>query len=230
MGLNTEFLMILIFAHLMADYVFQSSKIADNKAKSFRGIVIHEIIVLLVSTIILSIYGLIGFLVAAIISISHLAIDYTKMKTSKFFRFQTVSYLIDQMLHFGVIILCEYLFRSKVNEPIIKFEYAGLLNYILIITFMATVIVKVVLNDIYGDNSLTHNFFIKYERLYDCLIILIVALSFFNTLAGIITLVIAIAVFYFAEVKYFKYSKYQIIFKAALYLIIASAFRFLVNY
>jgi len=222
--------MILIFTHLMADYVFQTSKIAENKAKSFRGLVIHEIVVLLVSTIILSIYGLIGFLVAVIISISHFAIDYVKMKTSKFFRFQTVNYLIDQMLHFGVIILCEYLFRSVVNEPIFELKHVGFLDYVLIITFMATVIVKVVLADTNRFKPQNEGFFLKYERIFDCLIILVVVLTFFNTLVGIITLILGIVVFYVAEIKYFKYSKNQILLKTVLYLIIAIAFRFLVNY
>ena len=169
MKLNTEFLMILIFTHLMSDYVFQTSKLAEDKAKSIRGILIHGIVVFLSSTIILSVYGLSGFLVAAIVSVSHLAIDYTKMKVSKIFTYKIVVFLLDQALHFGIIFLCEYLFRSIVSEPILKLQFVGILNYSLIVTFMATVIVKTALADIYRNGAKDFDYFIKYERIFDCL-------------------------------------------------------------
>jgi hypothetical protein len=226
MRLNTEFLMILIFAHLMSDYVFQTSKIAEEKAKSFRGVIIHEIVVFLVSTIVLSIYGLIGFLLSVIVSISHLAIDYTKMKVGKLIKFKIVEFLIDQILHLGVIFLCEYLFRSLVGDPILKVHFVGFINYSLLITFMATVIVKTTLADIYRVGPRNSDFFIKYERLFDCLIVLIVAYSFVNFLARIITLILAIVLFYFVETKYFSYSKHQIFLKAVLYIFFACVFRF----
>jgi len=222
--------MILICTHLMADYVFQTSKIALNKSKSLRGVVIHGIIVLLVSTIILSIYGLIGVLIAGIISVIHFTIDYTKMKARKYLRFGIVYYLIDQTLHLGVIIVCEYWFRSVVDEPIIQLRHVGVLNYAIIITLMATVITNMVLTDIYGDGLFTRGVFIKNERIFDSLLIILVAIAFNNTFVGIITLAMASVGFVFTGIRYFKYSRYQMVFKLMTFLVIGSAFRFLVNY
>jgi hypothetical protein len=226
---NTDFLMALIFTHLLGDYVFQTSKLAESKAKSIRGVLTHVIIVFIVNLVFLFNYGLIGEIVAIITTATHFIIDYAKMKTKMYYKITSIHSLIDQIIHFIVIIICDYSFRNMVNEPIFKLEYMGILNYLLIITYVSTVITKMVLCDICENKPISCEFFIKYERLFDCIIILAIVFSFSNTIFGIIVLVIAAAVFYFVEINYFKFSQKQTILKTAIYLIFACAFRFLVN-
>ncbi len=226
---NTDFLMALIFTHLLGDYVFQTSKLAESKAKSIRGVLNHIIIVFIVNLVLLFNYGLNGEIVAIITTATHFFIDYAKMKTRMYYKITSIHCLIDQIIHFVVIIICDYYFRNLVNEPIIRLEYIGILNYLIIITYVATVITKMVLCDICENEPISCGFFKKYERLFDYIIILAIVFSFINTILGIIVLVIAAAVFYFVEINYFKYSPKQTILKAAIYLIFACAFRFLVN-
>jgi len=230
MGLNIQLMMILIFTHLMADYIFQTSQMAYNKTKSLKGVLTHELIVLLTSTIILSIYGLNGFLMAGIISISHFVIDYAKMKANRLFKIEIVGYLIDQLLHLGVIVLCVYCFGSVANNPILKIKYIGVINYLLIITFIATVVVKVIMADIFRSSIHQPDFFMKNERVFDCLIVVVAAFSFINVLVGIVISAAAAGAFFFAEIRYFRYSKCQTLIKAALYFIFACLFRFLMHY
>lgn len=227
---NTDFLMSLIFAHLIGDYVFQTSRLAKNKANSIRGIIKHGIVVLCTNIIILGNYGLIGELAAILTSSFHFFIDYIKMRTKKYCKFDTVHNLIDQISHFIVLISCDYCFRNLVPDPLINIKYIGALNYLILITYVSTVIAKTILYDTYENNSLSSDFFIKYERLFDCLIILIVVFAFINIFLGIVFLSLAAIVFYFIQTKYFKYSTKQTILKAVIYLIFICIFRFLVNF
>ena len=226
---NTDFLMALIFIHLLSDFVFQTSKLAESKAKSIKGLLTHVTIVFIVNLVFLFNYGLIGEIVAVITTATHFIIDYTKMKTKMYYKITSIHSLIDQIIHFVVIIICDYCFRNMVNEPIIKLEYIGTLNYLIIITYVATVIAKMVLCDICENKSISCDFFKKYERLFDSIIILAIVFSFINTILGIIVLVIAATVFFFVDINYFKYSQKQTILKATIYLIFVCAFKFLVN-
>ncbi|QNU67407.1 DUF3307 domain-containing protein [Ruminiclostridium herbifermentans] len=225
---NTDFLMTLIFTHLLGDFVFQTSKLAESKAKSIKGLLIHVLIVFTVNIVFLFNYGLIGEIAALITTATHFIIDYAKMKTKIFYKITSIHSVIDQIIHFVVIISCDYFFRNMTNQPIMKLGFIGILNYFIIITYVATVIAKMVLCDICECKQVSCDFFKKYERLFDCTIILAIVFSFINTILGIIVLVIATVVFYFVENNYFKYSKQQTILKATIYLIFAWAFRFLV--
>jgi hypothetical protein len=213
----------------MVDYVFQTTKIAVLKTKSLRGVAIHEIIVLTGSAIILSIYSLMGCLIALLIGLSHFVIDYGKMKIARFFKYSISQYIIDQLLHLLVIFTLAYLFGSTVPQPLVNISYIGDMNYTIIIIFVATVVSKTILIDIYGHELGERGFFIKHERLFDGLIVLMVAISFLNVYAGIITLAISAGVYLFTGIKYFKYTKVQLAYKALIYLVIASVFRFLLN-
>lgn len=226
---NTSFLMALIFTHLLGDYVFQTSKLAQSKAKSIKGILNHVIIVFIVNVVFLFNYGIIGEIVAIITTITHFIIDYVKMKTKKYYKITSIHSLIDQIFHFIIIIICDYSFRNLVDAPIINLEYIGILNYLIIITYVSTVISKMMLCDLCENKPIPCEFFKKNERMFDCIIILTIVVSFVNTKVGIIVLVIAAVLFYFVEINYFKYSKKQTILKAAIYLVFACAFRFLKN-
>ncbi|PYG85810.1 uncharacterized protein DUF3307 [Ruminiclostridium sufflavum DSM 19573] len=226
---NTDFLMLLIFAHLMGDYVLQTSNIAKKKAKSARGIVTHGIIVFFASAVFLGNYGLIGEMAAITISIIHFAIDYAKMKTKKYCKHESIHNIADQMLHLLVIIICYLFFKDMLEEPVIKLKYIGMCNYLIIITYVSTVITKNILCDI-CEKRPQCNFFLKYERIFDFFIVLIAVLSFFNVLTGAAVSAIAATAFYLAETKYFKYSPRQAVLKAVIYIAFACVFRFLTNY
>ncbi len=224
---NTIFLMSLVFAHLMGDFVFQTSKLAENKEKSIRGIIQHVIIVLIVNIVVLSNFGLFGVVAAVLISISHFIIDYLKRVTKGRCRYTTIHNLADQMLHFLFIFICYFYFKDMARETIINIKYISILNYIILITFVSTVFAKTVLCDISQMKNLSCDFFLKYERAFDFLIIIIVTFAFADIITGIALLIIATAIFFVTQNKFFRYSSKQIIIKAAVYLIFACIFRFL---
>lgn len=225
---NTDFLMILILTHLLSDFVFQTSKIAESKAKSTKGVIGHVAIVFVINAIFLSNYGMIAGIVTILTTASHFVIDYVKMQTRKYYSITTIQSLIDQIIHFIVIIILDYSFRNIVNEPILKLEYIGLINYLIFITYVSTVITKMVLWDLCVDKHWSCGFFKKYERPFDCIAILTIVLSFIYTALGIIVLIIVAVVFYFVQTKHFKYSQKQTILKVIIYLIFVCAFRFFV--
>ncbi len=226
---NIDFLMALIFTHLLGDFVFQTSKLAQSKAESIRGVLKHVIIVFIINIVFLFNYGMLGEVIAIITTGTHFFIDYSKMKTKRYYKITSIHSIIDQIFHFAVISICYYCFRNIVNAPIIKLEYIGILNYLIIITYVSTVIAKMMLCDICKNQTIPCEFFKKNERIFDSFIILAIVFSFINTILGITVLVIAATIFYFVEINYFKFSQKQTILKAVVYLVFACAFRFLVN-
>lgn len=224
---NTIFLMSLVFAHLMGDFVFQTSKLAKNKEKSIRGIIRHVIIVLIVNIAVLSNFSLFGVVAAVLIAISHFIIDYVKRVTKVCCKCTTIHNLADQVLHFLFIFICFFYFKDMVGAPIINIKYIGVLNYIILITFVSTVFAKTIICDISQVKQLSCEFFLEYERVFDCLIIIIVTFAFVDIIKGIALLIIATAIFYVTQKKFFRYSPNQIIIKAVVYLIFACTFRFL---
>ena len=232
MHFNAQRLTGLVFAHLVPDYVFQTSGITARKSKSIKGVAIHELIVIVSTAAVLSIYGWGGLLLSIVIAASHFIIDSLKMLTGKYFkRFNTVHFLLDQILHVSFILLCSSFFRGRPLQSFkINFNYFAVLDYFIIITYFSTVFSKTILFDIFNKKLSRIDFFIRGERIFDFMIILLVTMTFLiNTFIGVAVLLAAAVVFYLIEAKKFNYSLIQLTVKAVVYLTIAVSSGFLLS-
>lgn len=94
----------LIAAHLMGDFLFQSNKLAHWKQQSWKGVLVHSSIVMVVSVLFTVDYIATLFPWLIVLWISHFAIDQIKMMILK--RKPSwdtiVCFSIDQMLHLVV--------------------------------------------------------------------------------------------------------------------------------
>lgn len=82
------FLIILLIGHMIADYFLQSSKMAEDKKKDKKALLMHSAIYLLVFGIINFIFIQPQFAIWAtlIISITHLIIDLFRTKIDNKFK------------------------------------------------------------------------------------------------------------------------------------------------
>lgn len=231
MHLDLTLLMVLIFAHLLSDYVFQTSKIAMMKAMNIKGVIIHEVVVASISLIVMSSYGLRGLLIGLIVSSIHFAIDMLKLKTGKYFkRINTVQFLLDQIMHVSGIVICCLLFDGIKSLIDINLQYVCLVNYVLIITYFSTVLSKTVILDAFNNSLVNKSFFIKFERIFDSAVVLSIAAAFFYSMVvGYISVLIVGAIFYLVGAKKFKYTFIQLLTKVIVYIITSMCFRFLIN-
>jgi len=107
---------ILIIAHLLADFTFQSARLAENKSKQCRYLAMHALIyaIVLAIPIVLFIGLEKGIIPYMYIVVSHFLIDMIrqwieKKVFGKGFRF--FLFIFDQILHILIIILAVYLLR-----------------------------------------------------------------------------------------------------------------------
>lgn len=111
---------ILLIGHLLADFYLQSSKMAEKKQEKFRFLLSHSVIYLLVIsvlclTFITSSKAMVSTL---IIGVTHFIIDWIRTKidsktTDSAVRF--MSFLVDQILHVGIILMTYYLLNLETN-------------------------------------------------------------------------------------------------------------------
>ncbi len=134
---------IFIISHLLADFVFQSAKLAEKKTRKFGYLIIHSIIYTIVFSI--SIFAFIelksGILPYAIIAVSHFLIDWIRIIINNKFHKNIIafySFLVDQFLHIFILTLLFIIFSldARTNN---FFEYCqkwehfnALIVYILI--------------------------------------------------------------------------------------------------
>ena len=107
---------ILIIAHLLADFTFQSTRLAKNKAKQFKYLVIHSLIYAIVLAVPMFLFvGLKrGIFLYLCIVVSHFFIDtirqwIEKKVLGRGFRF--FLFIFDQILHILIIIFVTHLLK-----------------------------------------------------------------------------------------------------------------------
>lgn len=166
----TGFLFLFILLHLIADFVFQTNKIAMLKASSVKGILIHILIIVAVQVLGLSIFGIRGIAAGAICGVGHFFIDYLKLYTKKYFEnLQFVYFILDQILHIVLILLLTIIFSGK--YPILgekSILIVRLLIGLITVTYVSSVSVKILLRDL--DMKIKNDvFFRKNERIIDAL-------------------------------------------------------------
>ena len=106
-------LFILIIAHLLADFYFQTEAIAKNKERKFRYLLLHAVIyaVMLYLGAILSVHPLRAVFPITVVSLAHFAIDWLKIVTDRHLnppRTHLYSFCIDQLIHIAIILIAYF--------------------------------------------------------------------------------------------------------------------------
>jgi len=114
---------LLILAHILSDFTFQSNNTSENKRNSNFTLLKHAIIVFVISYILTIYYfSLSHFLMVLLLSLLHLAVDYIKIKlTEKYSDFNLEMFIFDQLFHFLVIFLIIPLFNLFPNQELLLF-------------------------------------------------------------------------------------------------------------
>lgn len=106
----------LIFAHLLADFIFQPTKLIEWKTRNFLGILVHVIIFFTVAATVLYPYlsNAIVWFVLLGISAVHFITDQIKIKTSIRTTSYSMPFILDQAVHllsliFGSVIIQRYI-------------------------------------------------------------------------------------------------------------------------
>lgn len=98
---------MLIFAHLLGDYLLQFNFLARWKARSLWGVVAHGGIVTLMTLACASLVDPAWWRYAALIGITHTGIDVVRARLihAKNTTWDLIYFLFDQVIHIGIIIL-----------------------------------------------------------------------------------------------------------------------------
>ena len=99
-------LKLLLIAHFLADFTFQTEKMAEKKRDDQRSLLIHSVIYAAVMSLacFAGVKPLYALLPAAIFAVSHFVIDECKCLASR--KWNSIwLFLIDQALHVAVILL-----------------------------------------------------------------------------------------------------------------------------
>ncbi len=122
-------LYILLIAHFLADFSFQSTKLAEKKINKFKFLIIHSLIY--AGTFCIAIFPFVKFSSAVlpyiIIITSHFCIDWIRTILDKKFTnriYAFTSFIIDQIFHIVIIVVIYYIFSLSVRTNQI-YEYIG---------------------------------------------------------------------------------------------------------
>ena len=111
----TKYLLVLGIGHVLGDFYFQTEKISAGKDKRYKGVVIHSLEYLfsmLLATV--PVISLDMVLAAAVVSLAHFCIDSCKylLLKGKKIRKTGATFLIDQALHVGTVMVMAYIMLS----------------------------------------------------------------------------------------------------------------------
>lgn len=101
-------LVMLLICHLLADFFFQSSNMAEKKQNNIKYVLLHSAIYLLVFCIACFLFLKAGYaaVTVLIIAVTHFIIDLIRAKIDNKTNCQTIrfaSFITDQILHIGII-------------------------------------------------------------------------------------------------------------------------------
>ena len=124
-------LLILIITHLLLDFTFQTSKLAERKRTGFKHLFIHGIIYFIgMSLVCATLLNTKNALIStAALSLSHFVIDYIRQKMEIKFKSdirQFLFFISDQLLHL-IIIIATYIILN-LNEGVSQI-YSSISDY-----------------------------------------------------------------------------------------------------
>lgn len=114
---------LLILAHILSDFTFQSNNTSENKRNSSLNLLKHGIIVFAISYILTIYYfNLSHFFMILLLSLLHAAVDLIKIKLNeKFSAFNLEIFIMDQLLHLLLIFIIIPLFHLSPNQELVLF-------------------------------------------------------------------------------------------------------------
>lgn len=143
-----DLLIKLLIAHVIADFVFQPNKwVEDKKEKTYQSIYfyLHGFVHLIALFILLEFNGSYWSSIVAIV-VTHMIIDFFKLKFEKRFNPRPI-FTFDQLLHLAVIGIVAFVnIPTNIDlEKLYSTELLLLILAILAITFVSSVVVKVIM-------------------------------------------------------------------------------------
>lgn len=108
----------LIFAHLLADFIFQTKRIVEMKTKGWYGLILHGGTFYITALYVLPSHLNTIFIPITLLSLEHTLQDWVKIKLSRLVPSLSVFwYFLDQFCHFlGIFILNAWV-ANKINPP-----------------------------------------------------------------------------------------------------------------
>lgn len=132
---------ILIIAHLLADFLFQSSAISERKRQERKGMFLHCSIYFIIFEVLFFMlfqYKKV-FFPALMITLFHFVITILKNKLEKIFKqkkFQLLFFLLNQIIHIAIIIGIYYIFNLENSTNYFYEELQSYKNFKLIILYI----------------------------------------------------------------------------------------------
>jgi hypothetical protein len=126
-----NYLIRLLLAHFLSDFLFQSKKMVENKKWLSKEMLFHILIVFFVTLLIAE-----NIYITLIISVSHYIIDGIKIEFNKKELSKTLVFIIDQMLHLLIIILCWSSYFG-ISQSVLKTILLPLNNYYFSLIFLS---------------------------------------------------------------------------------------------
>lgn len=217
--LNIEFLFIFILAHLTADFVLQTNKIARLKSEATKGVLIHSGIVCGVHILFLGIYGWAGIAAGLLGAGVHFCIDSAKKVISKYLsRLQFLYFVFDQFLHLAVILLLTKIFAPEDTLSDYLIGVVVFLIGLILVSYVSTVAAKILLLDLFPPLS-KEGFFIRNERALDAVFSLFLLGVFLipNDFIRAFVIVLFFFIFYYVHKRLFPYKTGIVLLKYGFY-------------
>ena len=109
-------LLIMIIAHFIGDYLLQPEKLATDKAKKIKSLMVHALLYTAAMSLLFVCVQWTSVLIPlAIIAVSHLVIDEVKIQVERRkakAKEILICFCIDQVLHLAVVVICWLLFKE----------------------------------------------------------------------------------------------------------------------
>ena len=152
-------LTMLILAHLLGDYLFQFDFLARWKSRSLWGVVAHGGIVTLTTVVCASLVDPGWWRYAALIGVTHTLIDVVRARLirAKNTRWDMVYYLLDQVIHIGIIVLTVTLRPATVagGRAVAPRVLAFAIGYLMLLQ-PAWVLLRFIVRGVWGPEAAPH--------------------------------------------------------------------------
>ena len=152
-------LTMLILAHLLGDYLFQFDFLARWKSRSLWGVVAHGGIVTLTTVVCASLVDPGWWRYAALIGVTHTLIDVVRARLirAKNTTWDMVYYLLDQVIHIGVIALTVTLQPATVagGHAVAPRILAFVIGYLMLLQ-PAWVLLRFIVRGVWGPEAAPH--------------------------------------------------------------------------
>lgn len=202
-------LKLLLISHLIGDFFLQPVGLVEKKKNSKSGLIIHTLIYTLLTTFVLLFFGNIWEIIfwLVIIFISHYTIDYFRIKITKKYTNNNISFwsfIIDQFIHIMLLVIVSLIIKSELNSignticsiPFFKqLEFSKIIDYalaFLIILTPSSVLIKHIFNYLFNkkeicENNASDNVGAIIGMLERVVILLLGALGLYGSIALVLT-------------------------------------------